>query len=409
MKTLFSADFYTKNRQNLRKKITKDIPIIIAANGQLQKAADTVFPFQQDANFLYVTGLREPDLLLVIEHDETYIIQPQLSAYQKVFDGATTGQELSAVSGVQNIYDNEAGWQKLKKRLQSVKEAAILLPPPEYIDIYGMYTNPARWALRRSILNCKDTIEFTDVREVITDLRMVKQAAEIEAIQQAIHITKGGLDKITDQLKAGAYKYEYEVEADLTRAFRKQNSQHAFDPIIASGERACTLHNTAANGSLSKGQLILFDVGAVYEGYAADITRTVAIAQPTERQQQVYEAVFNAQKYAFSLLRSGISLGVYEKQVEEYIGEKLIELGVISKNESSQVRKYYPHAASHHLGLDVHDAHNPQRTLEQDMIITVEPGIYIPEESIGVRIEDDVRITEGGIEILSAHLPSQLD
>lgn len=406
--TLFSSEFFTSNRQRLRKRIKTEI-IIVTANGRLQRSADTTYPFQQDTNFLYLTGVREPDVLLVIEGDVSYLIRPKMSAYQEVFDGVSDHDALQTTSGVDRVYEYDEGWERLRKKLQKESEVAILLPPPDYIDVYGMYTNPARTMLQRNITNCNKAIKCIDIREALAGMRMIKQVPEIDAIRQAIDITKIGLDDITNHLKNGDYKHEYEIEADLTRAFRRQNSQHAFEPIIASGKRACTLHNIASSGELATNDLILFDVGAAYEGYAADITRTMAITRPTDRQQQVYKAVADVQKYAFSLLKPGVALRSYEKQIEKYIGEKLIALGVIKENETNEVRKYYPHAASHHLGLDVHDIDDRERALEPNMVITVEPGIYIPEEGIGVRIEDDVRITEDGIEILSAHLPSQLD
>jgi Xaa-Pro aminopeptidase len=408
IKTHFSADFYTGNRKYLRERIEAEL-IVVTASGQLQRSADTTYPFQQDTNFLYLTGVQEPDVLLVIEGDNSYLIRPKTSVYQEVFDGVSDHEVLQNISGVDAVYKYEEGWKKLRKKLKTARDVAIVIPPPEYIDVYGIYTNPARWALRRSILGCNETIEFVDVRQALTEMRMIKQEPEIAAIRQAINITKIGLEEITKRLKNSEYNHEYEVEADLTREFRRQNSQHAFDPIIASGERACTLHNIASSGQLAKGELILLDVGAAYEGYAADITRTVAITEPTVRQQQVYEAVLDAQKYAYSLLKPGVVLAEYEKQVERYIGEKLILLGLIKKNQSDAVRKYYPHAASHHLGLDVHDADDRKSPLAPNMVITVEPGIYIPEEGIGVRIEDDVRITEDGVEVLSSSLPASLN
>lgn len=407
MKTLFSADFFSQNRQKLRNKIPKNVPIVITANGQLQRSADTMFPFQQDANFRYLTGINEPDLLLVIDNGEEYLILPEQSVYQKIFDGEVTDSELSARSGIAKVYDNKSGWKLLKKTLKTTKEVAVLTPPPQYIDVYGMYTNPARWALRRGVLNCNDSVKFIDAREALTDMRMVKQESEIEAIRKAIEITGKGLEEVVADLRAGKFNYEYQVEAGITQAFRTQDSNHAFDPIIASGKRACILHNTNANGLLKQNELLLFDIGAEYEGYAADISRTVSISGIlTDRQQQVAEAVKITQDYAYTLLKPGVSLHNYEREIEKFIGEQLIKLDVISKASRDEIRKYYPHAASHHLGLDVHDAYNPERKLEENMVITVEPGIYIPEEGIGVRIEDDVRITKDGVDVLSQDLPT---
>ncbi len=407
-KTLFSADFFRHNREQLRKLVDTEV-IVITANGVLQRSADTVYPFQQDTNFWYVTGIDEPDTLLVMDKGEEYVILPKRSYYQDTFDGTLDREAVKQRSGIENIYSFEEGWKRLRARISKVAKVATIAPPPQYIDVYGMYTNPARWVLARSLREIRESIKLIDIRENFAKLRMIKQPAEIEAIKRAITITGEGLAEVTDPGQRRRYKYEYEVEADLTRAFRRKKSNHAFDPIIAGGARACTLHNTNMSSAINKNELLLFDIGASYEGYAADISRTIAISKPTERQQAVYDAVKDTQEYAYSILRPGVALKDYELQVEHHIGEKLIQLGVIKKNESSEVRKYYPHAASHHLGLDVHDIDDRKSLLAENMVITVEPGIYIPEEGIGIRIEDDVRITSDGIEVLSAHLPSQLD
>lgn len=406
--SLFSAEFFRHNREQLRRLVSTEV-IVVTANGVLQRSADTVYPFQQDTNFWYVTGINEPDALLVMDVGKEYIILPKRSYYQDTFDGALDTRSIKQKSGIKNIYSFEEGWKKLKARVSKLDQVATIAPPPQYIDVYGMYTNPARWVLARSLREIHESIKLVDIREHFATLRMIKQPAEIEAIKRAITITGDGLAEVIETARSDRYKYEYEVEADLTRAFRRKKSDHAFDPIVAGGARACTLHNTNMSSAISKNELLLFDIGAAYEGYAADISRTIAIDKPTKRQQAVYGAVKDAQEYAYSLLKPSVALKDYELQIEHYIGEKLIGLGVIKKNESNEVRKYYPHAASHHLGLDVHDIDDRKSLLAPNMVVTVEPGIYIPEEGIGVRIEDDVRITEDGIEVLSAHLPSQLD
>jgi len=408
MTELFTQEFFTHNRRRLRELFTDKAPIVITANGQLQRSADTMYPFQQDTNFWYLTGISDPDVILVIDQEKEYLILPKRSEYQNIFDGQTDISSLSQRSGIIDIKEYTEGWHQLGSRLRRVKHVATIAPPPQYIDVYGMYTNPARWVLRRSLLQENDALEFLDLREHLTKMRMVKQKPEIEAIRRAIAITTQGLTEVANPENLKKYTYEYEVEADLTRAFRYQGSNHAFEPIIAGGERACTLHNIGSEGILSADELLLFDVGAEYQGYAADISRTVSIGSPSKRQHQVHEAVQEVQTYAFSLLRPGIALPEYEKQVEHFMGEKLRELDLIKSITTEAVRAFYPHAASHHLGLDVHDVDDHHRQLEENMIITVEPGIYIPKEKIGVRIEDDVRITANGIEILSESLPSKL-
>lgn len=409
MTELFTPGFFIDNRARLRKLFGSTAPIVITANGQLQRSADTMYPFQQDTNFWYLTGIDDPDIILVIDQDVEYLILPKRSEYQNIFDGQINTAALSERSGITQIKDYKDGWRQLGNRLRRVKQVATIAPPPQYIDVYGMYTNPARWVLRRSLLQKNDTLELIDLREYLIKMRMAKQQPEIEAIKRAIAVTTQGLNEVIGAENLKKYTYEYEVEADLTRAFRHQGSSHAFEPIIASGKRACTLHNIGSEGVLSSDELLLFDIGAEYQGYAADISRTVAIGEPTKRQRQVHQAVRDVQEYAFSLLKPGVLLLEYEKQVEHFMGEKLRELGLVKSITTEAVRAFYPHAASHHLGLDVHDVDDRHSPLAENMVITVEPGIYISEEKIGVRIEDDVRITADGIEILSESLPSKLE
>jgi Xaa-Pro aminopeptidase len=238
---------------------------------------------------------------------------------------------------------------------------------------------------------------------------MIKQAAELEAIQLAIDITAAGIKEATKASKLKNYAYEYELEAELTRNFRMRGSGHAFEPIVAGGPRACTLHNVANSGKLSADELVLMDVGAEIEHYAADITRTISLnGSPSRRQQAVHAAVLEVQEFALGLLKPGILLKEYEQQIEHFMGEKLRELGLIKIITHDGVRAYYPHATSHFLGLNVHDVGEYDRPLEPGVVMTVEPGIYIASEGIGVRIEDDVLVTPKGPKILSSKLPRDL-
>jgi Xaa-Pro aminopeptidase len=409
MKTEFKAEFFEKNRKRLRELQNYQAPIVITANGQLQRSGDSTYPFQQDANFWYLTGINDPDMLLVIDTNEEYVILPKRSGYQDVFDGEIDTKSLSQKSGISLVHEYDAGWEKLNETLREAKSAATIPAPPVYVDLYGMYTNPSRRVLTEKLKAANEKLEIVDISGSLVQLREIKQPVELTAIMCAIEITGRGLEQIMKPELLKKYVYEYEVEADLTRAFRRSGSGHAFEPIIAGGQRACTLHNTGMNGKISANELLLFDVGATYECYAADISRTIAISKPTERQQAVYDAVKEVQAFAFSILKPGVLLKEYETQIEHKVGEKLLALGLIKTIDTVSVRKYYPHSASHHLGLDVHDVGDRDKPLAPNMVITVEPGIYIPEEGIGVRIEDDVVITESGIDILSKSLPASLN
>jgi len=196
----------------------------------------------------------------------------------------------------------------------------------------------------------------------------------------------------------------------LSRGFRRRGAKgDAFTPIVAAGAQACTIHYVANEAELHQDEFLLMDVGAEWDHYAADISRTIHLGNaPTKRQRQVHAAVKEVQDYGFSLVQPGVKIKDNERLIEHFMGEKLRELGLIKSIESDAVRKYFPHSTSHYLGLDTHDAGDYDRVLEPGVVLTVEPGIYIPEEGIGVRIEDDVLVTESGFEVLSARLPSVL-
>lgn len=409
MQTEFTSEFFARNRRQLRQLFTGTAPIVVTANGQLQRSGDTTFPFTQDANFWYLTGIDEPDVVLVMDKDKEYLIVPFREGVRVAFDGAIDVSGLARTSGIANILDEKEGWGLLESRIVRVKHVATIKPLPRYIDTYGMYTNPSRKRLLGRLKQCNAEIELLDLSEHMAHMRMIKQAPELAAIRQAIAITGASLKDATRKPKRLRYAYEYELEAEIARGFRRCGaSGHAFDPIVASGKNATTIHYLANNAPLSADELVVLDVGAEHDHYAADITRTIALKQPSRRQQQVFDAVKAVQAYAFNLVKPGVTLGDIEKQVEHKMGEKLRELGLIQSIERDVVRRYYPHAVSHHLGLNVHDVADHSRPLEPGMVITVEPGVYIPEESIGVRIEDDVLITEAGNEILSAGLPAKL-
>ena len=409
METAFTSDFFTGNRRRLQELFAGTAPIVLTAAGMLQRGADQAFPFYQDASFWYFTGCDEPDCILVMDKDKEYLIVPERSASRIAFDGAVDEASLIRASGIDTIYDDRTGWKKLGARLEKVKHAATLPAAPGYIGQLGMYTNPARRTVIRRMKSYNEHLELLDLSQHITRLRAIKQPAELAAIERAIAITGKGLRQALRPQKLKAYTREYEIEAELTRSFRLQGARgHAFSPIIAGGENACILHNEANEGTLTAGELLLCDVGAEYDHYAADISRTVSVGAPDRRQEAVFDAVLAVQEYAQSLLVPGTFLKAYEKQVELFMGEKLRALGLIKTIDSDAVRAFYPHAASHFLGLNAHDVGMYDEPLQPGMVLTVEPGIYIRNEAIGVRIEDDVVITPEGNRVLSSALPKTL-
>src|ERR1035437_3486962 len=409
MREVLSTDFFVGNRDRLRQLFAGKAPIILTANGLLQRTADETFPFNQDRDFWYLTGVDEPDVILVIDKDREYLIVPGREGAREAFDGAVNIDKIISRSGIKDVLNEKDGWKQLETRVKKVKHVATIAAYPKYMDFWGMYTNPSRGVLIHKLKNINPGIELLDLRSHLSRMRMIKQEAEMIAMRQAFNIT---IDTFKEVLRPSCllkYAHEYEIEADITRGFRRRGANgHAFSPIVASGSRACTLHNIKNDSDLSSADLVTIDIGAEFDHYAADITRTVSLGgNPSRRQETVYQAVLESQDHAFSLLKPGVLLRDYEQNMESFIGEKLRELGLIKTIDSDAVRKFFPHATSHFLGLDAHDAGDYEHPLEPGVVLAVEPGIYIPKEGIGVRIEDNILITDKGVEVLTS-LPRTL-
>lgn len=406
MSSPFSAEFFIGNRRRLQAVLRDAAPIVITANGLLQRGADSPYAYAQDANFWYLTGIDEPDVTLVIDGQRDFLIAPVREGARATFDGAIDEAALLNISGVSEVVNESAGWKRLDELLSKTKRVATLAAAPNYIEQYGMYSNPSRLRLQERLHNHVADIELIDIRTDLARLRMIKQTPELGALQTAIDVTTASL---TDAFagKRSRYLYEYELEAAIAAGFRSRGARgHSFEPIVAGGQRACTLHNVANDSPLQPDEIVVVDVGAEYDHYAADITRTISLKKPTPRQQAVYDAVLAVQADATELLKPGVHLKTYEQKVIARMAKELKALKLIKIN--SQVRDYFPHATSHFLGLNVHDVGDYQQALVPGIVLTVEPGIYILQEGIGVRIEDDVLITRQGNRVLSGDLPRQL-
>lgn len=393
------SEFFKDNRRRL-KEVAGTLPIVITANGRLQKSADSAFGFRQDSNFWYLTGINEPDVILVIEEKLEYLILPKRDERLKVFEGDTNTKGLSQISGIKNIYESRQGWQNLSKTLKSSKKVATLDSPPAYIEQLQLYTNPARQHLINKLKSHNSNLEITDLRNHISELRQIKQPEEIEAIKCAIEYTGKIFELIHKNLHT--YKNECEIEADVNHYITKNQLALAYPSIIAADQNSNTLHYDKNNSELKPDSVILLDIGASYSMYNADITRTF-LRRPNDLQKSVYKAVDEARRYAIGLLKPGVKLENYEEMVEEFIGQKLVELGLSKKANRKETRRFYPHRASHFLGLDAHDPGDYESPLKPGMVLTVEPGIYLPNK-FGVRIEDNVLITKTGNEVLSDSL-----
>lgn len=400
-----NAAFFSNNRTSLLRTIGTGALVVITAYQELQRSNDTAFPFEQEANFWYLTGLNSPDWWLIIDgkRRKSYLVSPQISVTKEIFDGSLSTEEALRTSGCDEVISRDEA-DSLLLRLKTEHPIVYTIDESkEMAKYYSLVFNPAQRELWTYLRN-----RFSDVRSCERDLgrlRMIKQPEEIACIKKAIKLTIDGFAAMRDERTS--YKYEYEAEARLSYDFRRKGAVgHAYSPIVGDDHNACTLHYVANNDKLKPRSLILIDAGASYNHYAADITRTYAIGQPTARQKAVHAAVLRVQKACIAAVKPGITVEEIHRVAEDKMKNELTDLGLYTDEES--VSRYFPHAIGHGLGLDVHDPLGAREPLQAGMVLTIEPGIYIHEESIGVRIEDDILVTEDGRVNLSGALSTDL-
>jgi Xaa-Pro aminopeptidase len=323
----------------------------------------------------------------------------------QVFDGILSWEDAKRISGVDEVL-SRAGAEDLLRTLAKKYDTVYTLGTDPHAKHYDFVLNPAQKEMQKRLKKIFSKVCYC--RPDLAKLRAIKQPHEIAAMKKAIGLTVGTFAEVKRKLPS--LSFEYEVEAEFTYNFGKNGGiGHAYDPIVASGKNACTLHYNSNKDRLKEGELILIDIGARVDGYAADITRTYAIGKPTKRQIAVHQAVETAHKAIISLLRPGLSVVDYQAQVDTIMQDALMSLNLLKdRNDQATYRKYFPHAISHGLGIDVHDSLGRPTELRSGMVLTVEPGIYIPEEAIGVRIEDDILITDDGNVNLSGALDTSL-
>lgn len=382
---------------------THTIPVVLSGNTSMQSTGDMSYPFQQTALFLYLTGIEEPDWMLVIEGGKSTLIAPPASAHHTLFDGGLGFDEAQKISGVEAVLTSKQGNAFLKELARNHKTVYTEEPYP-YMKHVQFAPNPAQEKLRRKLRSFFS--EVLPVNAPSGRLRALKQPDEITLLREAIRITTEAFHEAKETLREKAnvpVATEYELEAVFTSAFRRRNAYHAYDPIVAGGRNALTLHYNKNGAGLPKNGLVLIDIGARVGGYCADITRTYAIGTPSEREKAVHVAVEKAHREIVALIKPGTTLKSYQEKSDEIMKRALKSLELLQK--PSDYRKYFPHAISHGLGIDVHESLGGYETFMPGMVLTVEPGIYIPEEGIGVRIEDDILVTETGNENLSVSLP----
>lgn len=400
-----STELFIKNRAKMSNKIIDGGMAVFHSNDEVPRNGDAYFTFRQQSDIYYLTGIDQEDTILVLfpsspnpMYREMLFIK-ETSEQIAIWDGARlTPNQAHEVSGINNVYWYHEFWRTI--------HAAFLLSETIYLNLNenDRFTDKVSYAglrFAKEIIAKYPAHSIKRSAPILADLRMRKEPEEIEQLKQAIAITKKGFDRLLKFVKPGVM--EYEIEAELIHEFIRNRSRgFAFDPIIAGGSNACVLHYIDNNKALKDGDLLLLDFGAEYGNYNGDLSRTIPVnGKFTQRQKDVYNAVLNVQRFAKTLLKPGISIPSYHEEVCKFMTEELIKLNLLStedvKSNPKAFMKYYMHGTSHHLGLDVHDVMHRWSNLDVNNVVTVEPGIYIREEGIGIRIENDVIITSNGV------------
>jgi len=394
-------EFFTRNRAAVFSALEADA-IILAGNIALQRSNDASYAFEQEANFWYLTGIEAAGWWVVIEKDKSYLVAPDVDEVHRIFDGSLSDADAKATSGVDVVLKHKAG-ETLLETLKASGATIATLGEDPHSEHYDFALNPGPVEMLTKLRTLFE--EVVDCRHELAKLRAIKSPEEIQLIRNAIELTINGFEVVRNNIHH--YSFEYEIEADFDYQFRKTGaSGHAYDPIVAAGKNACTLHYVKNQDALVTGGFVLLDIGARLNGYAADISRTYAHGDVSERHKAVHMEVETAHHKIIDLLKPGLNIKDYFHAVDKIMLVALHNLDLLKVKED--YRKYFPHSISHGLGIDVHDSLGGPETFQPGMILTVEPGIYIPEEGIGVRIEDDILITEDGHENLSDRLPTSL-
>lgn len=400
-------NIFIQNRRRFVERMKPNSLAIFVSNDEVPRNGDALYTFQQNSDLYWLSGIAQEDSLVVLfpgNPDEKYrevLVLVRPNETKEKWDGKRLRkEEATAISGMQTIVWLDS--------LDALLQTWIHLADNIYLD-----TNEND--RKASLVRTRD-YRFVDemqsryplhryerAAKLMKDLRAVKTPEEIDVVKAAVDITHKTFRRVMNFVAPGVM--EYEVEAEILHSFLSNRaSGEAYGSIIASGDRARTLHYVSNNQECKDGELLLMDFGALYGGYAADLTRTIPVnGKFTERQKEVYNACLHLHNYAKSLLKPGITIVDYTEKVGEEATQRFLKLGLLKpedvKNEDKEnraYRKYLYHGISHHLGIDVHDLGTRTAPVTEGMLFTVEPGIYIEEEKMGIRIENNVWITADG-------------
>jgi len=417
---LINNEIFTNNRKNFVSRLKPSSIAIFHSNDEFPRNGDQNFLFKQNPDFFYLTGIDQEQSILILFPDcpnplyKEVLFLRQTNEHIAIWEGHKyTKDEAKKASGIENIY-----WlSEFDVILHSIINYAehIYINTNEN-DRY-LHTVPYRDIRLYETLREKYPLhKYERSALILRDLRVVKSATEIELTKKACGITRDAFVRVLKFVKPGVA--EYEIEAEIIHEFIRQRATgHAYSPIIASGKNAIVLHYTDNNQVCKDGDVILFDFGAEYANYNADMSRSVPVSgRFTKRQRDVYDAALRVMRAATKLLIAGAIWNDYHDEVGKIMTSELIGLGLLDSNDVAKqdpkmplYKKYFMHGTSHHLGLDVHDFASRYKPFEPGNILTCEPGIYIPEEGLGIRIENNILITEDGNIDLMADIPVEAE
>jgi len=412
-----NAELFIKNRFKLKKRLLSSSCYFVFSNDEMPRNGDQYFPYRQSSDFFYLTGIeQEKSILMVCPHHpnkslrEVLFILESTPLMETWIGHKLTGEEAKNISGIENVQYLESFEQLQKDVIQHSEHAYLNIPeiPKFFPDIETRDIRASREVEDNFPLH-----SFKRLAPLLRELRTKKEKEEIEAIQKACEITGNAFSRVLNAMRPGVS--EKEIEAEISYEFIKENAGHAYLPIIGSGKNACILHYTENNQICKKGDLVLMDFGAEYNNYAADCTRTIPVSGKfSVRQAEVYDGLHTIFVKAIKMMEPGRKMDEVHKKVCALMEQFHIDLGLYNSNDAKGNTgkqplwfKYYMHGTSHSMGLDVHDVFDKEAVFEPGMIFTCEPGIYIEDENLGIRIENDILITEDGNIDLMRHIPSK--
>jgi Xaa-Pro aminopeptidase len=419
--TQILSSLFIKNRQNFTSKMESNSIAIFTSNDVMPNNADDVMGFTQNNDLFYLSGVDQEESILVLYPDATLpenreiLFVKETSELIKIWEGDKLTKEkafeLSGIKNVKWVQDFELALQYM-----AFDADTFYLGHNEHKKTLTAEMNTQQ---DRMIDWCKEKYPLHNYKrsaKITREIRQIKSEEEIVLMQKAADISVGSFKRVLQSVKPGML--EYELEAELTyELIRKGGKRHAFMPIVASGANACALHYNTNDNVCNDGDMVLMDFGVCYANYNSDTTRCFPVnGKFSQRQKEVYNAVLYCLKEGSKLLKPGAISAEYEKQMAGLVEEQLIKLGLLNaediKNQNPDnplYKKYFMHGTAHHIGLDVHDVGLYTRPFEVGMVLTCEPGIYIPEEAIGCRLENDYLITKNGAKNLTEAMPIEID